>query len=71
MAELAAILGLAFASALWVVVQRWARRLDPAEPGVRRCCGGCALPCGLDDEARARAGGAREPGHAPRAEGRR
>ena len=55
MVELAAVIGLALASALWVVVQRLARKLDPAEPGVRRCCGGCSQPCGLDDEARARA----------------
>ena len=55
MVELAAIFGLALASALWVLVQRLARRLDPADPGVRRCCGGCSQPCGLDDEGRARA----------------
>jgi hypothetical protein len=49
MAEALAIVALAGVSALWVVVQRIAKRLDPADPGVRRGCGGCAQPC--DDAA--------------------
>ena len=51
MAELLAVVGLATASALWVVVQRWARRADPHEPGVVRCCGACSRPCERAGEA--------------------
>jgi hypothetical protein len=41
MSDLLAIAGLGAVCALWVIVQRAARRLDPHEPGVVRGCGGC------------------------------
>ncbi|MCB1008345.1 MAG: hypothetical protein KDB94_05550 [Acidobacteria bacterium] len=41
MGDLVAILALSAVCALWVLVQRWAVRLDPGNPGVVRECGGC------------------------------
>jgi hypothetical protein len=43
MSEILAILALAAAAGLWVVVQRWALRLDPGDPGPTRSCSGCAV----------------------------
>lgn len=43
-----AVLGLGAACGLWIVVQRWIARQDPAQPGVEgsKGCGvkGCELP---------------------------
>lgn len=41
MVDLVAIAALSAVCALWVLVQRWASRVDPANPGVARECGGC------------------------------
>jgi hypothetical protein len=58
--ELLAVAGLVAACALWVVVQRWAQRVDPQSPGLDRCCRGCAGACRLEGEGASAAASASE-----------
>jgi hypothetical protein len=43
--DLAAVLALAAACAVWGLVQLWVARRDPGNPGVARECDGGCLTC--------------------------